>query len=44
MTWYPEGVTKTGHGRPEVQALTFPPVVSQALDLGDPGQEQAVFS
>lgn len=27
-----------------VQALTFPPVIAQALDLGDPGQEQTVFS
>lgn len=29
---------------PRIQELTFPPVVAQALDLGDPGQEQTVFS
>lgn len=29
---------------PRVQELTFPPIIAQALDLGDPGQEQTVFS
>lgn len=28
----------------KVQERTFPPVIAQALDLGDPGQEQTVFS
>lgn len=31
-------------GRNSDPALTFPPVISKALDLGDPSQKQAVFS
>ena len=51
MTWHQKGMGRCGglcqNGSvvaPQVLELTFPPVIAQALDLGDPGQEQTVFS
>lgn len=51
MMWRQKGVGRCrglepngSAAAPKVQELTFPPVVAQALDLGDPGQEQTVFS
>lgn len=42
MIWY-QTVRAAAEGR-WVQELTFPPVIAQTLDLGDPGEEQTIFS